>query len=177
MHRSTAVEPQTARSKRVDEALRLYSEQQLQRDAEKSSLKVLARDASPACIKRSDDCLAFNKLTPNLAQATRDQCSAYCTNLRVENCNPTSPHLREAKQLCIDGKTRDSKAADMQARSRDAPPIASDRLESRPMPSCYDLWRGRDQRTWDDPNDPFRKGNCRAVRSDYKGELANCTCD
>jgi hypothetical protein len=47
---------------------------------------------------------------PNLTDATRSQCDAYCRNLRIENCAP-SITLQEGAQACNTGAERDQREA------------------------------------------------------------------
>ncbi|WP_156163064.1 hypothetical protein [Bradyrhizobium sp. LTSP857] len=80
-------------------------------EAEKNKLKQTANSIPSWCDGMVNSCQQRAASLDNASQATQSQCKAYCQNLKIENCNGSSPTIQQAAQACNAGAQRDRREA------------------------------------------------------------------
>lgn len=78
-------------------------------EAEKSRIKAEAARMPQWCDGMVHTCEQRNAALINASSETRSKCEAYCRNLQIEKCHPSST-LQEAAQACTTMQQRDQRA-------------------------------------------------------------------
>jgi hypothetical protein len=87
------------------------AEDRAREQAAKEKLKKETSAPSPACQQAVAECGRRNAELANLTPETLSKCDAYCRNMQIENCNPSSSTLNENARICVEGAKKDQKDA------------------------------------------------------------------
>jgi hypothetical protein len=113
--------------KKVRDELNEASQKAKALETERQSLKEAATTLSHGCQYAVTQCEQRVEALSGLQPETRSQCRASCQLMQIESCNPSSPTVQQASNICTDGAVRDTEAAASNARAERAAKVAEQR--------------------------------------------------